>query len=304
MPKESTNQRAVWASRIAFLTCLLLVAALFGFAAFRIVQNGETRLANKQFESIAERALTSVKSNAYKNHQGTRALADVVAHMLPDPDAFPLVAVPGFERIANSILDTSGGREMAFLPIITHDQINEFEEFAYSYYATRFPNETVAISSFGKGIWAGDGTLNTSDARYHVADPEYPLSNFYTPMLQHNAGIFPALLLDVQAESSTRQQMDQVLQCVAEGHEYCGTITDIVTLRGQPPGTGPAAVVMEPIRPIMDPSVVTGFLASTVVFDEILALIFSKTVSGIDCVLETGNSVYTYTVDNGVAIAK
>jgi signal transduction histidine kinase/ActR/RegA family two-component response regulator len=43
---------------------------------------------------------------------------------------------------------------------------------------------------------------------------------------------------------------------------------------------------------------------STIVWDEVLENVFTATVSGIDCVLETENQVYTYRVTNGVANLK
>jgi hypothetical protein len=48
----------------------------------------------------------------------------------------------------------------------------------------------------------------------------------------------------------------------------------------------------------------TGVLMSTVVWDEVLQNVFTTTVSGVDCVLETENQVYTYHVTNGVANLK
>jgi hypothetical protein len=43
---------------------------------------------------------------------------------------------------------------------------------------------------------------------------------------------------------------------------------------------------------------------STIVWDEVLENVFTATVSGIDCILETENQVYTYRVTNGVANLK
>jgi hypothetical protein len=48
----------------------------------------------------------------------------------------------------------------------------------------------------------------------------------------------------------------------------------------------------------------TGILMSTIIWDEVLQDVFPDTVSGIDCVLNTENQVYTYHVVNGVANLK
>ena len=39
---------------------------------------------------------------------------------------------------------------------------------------------------------------------------------------------------------------------------------------------------------------------STIVWDEVLHNVFPATVSGIDCVLETEDQVYTYRVTEGI----
>jgi hypothetical protein len=44
----------------------------------------------------------------------------------------------------------------------------------------------------------------------------------------------------------------------------------------------------------------TGIIMSSIVWDEVLKNVFPATVSGIDCVLETENQVYTYRVTKGV----
>ena len=59
---------------------------------------------------------------------------------------------------------------------------------------------------------------------------------------------------------------------------------------------------MDPVVPLNNPDQVVGFLGSLVVWDELLANVFSEVVSGIDCVLETSdNTTFFYQVNGGKA---
>jgi signal transduction histidine kinase len=48
----------------------------------------------------------------------------------------------------------------------------------------------------------------------------------------------------------------------------------------------------------------TGILASSIIWDEVLLDVFTSEVSGIDCVLKTETQIYTYYIENGVARLK
>lgn len=48
----------------------------------------------------------------------------------------------------------------------------------------------------------------------------------------------------------------------------------------------------------------TGILASSIIWDEVLVDVFSSEVSGIECLLETESKVYTYDISGGIARLK
>ena len=305
--------RALWCGRALFFACLFLVAAVLGVVAFWLVDSSQKKLAETQYESIVERALKEVDSSASRKQGGTKTMASIVSQMLPDADAYPFVSVPGFESIAYHLLNTSSNRELGFVPLVKEEQLTEFEEFAYDYYAQRFPgNDKAAVSSFGRGIWA---TNTTTGNRYHVTPDNAYLDEeqmhndtFFTPIFQHDSGAHPVLMLDIRSEPARARQIEDLMQCVEKRTQEenldmpCGAITDIVQLRGQPPGTGPGAVVLQPIYPANDPFTITAILASPVVWDEILRDVFANTVSGVDCVLETEQTTYSYRIENGIPI--
>lgn len=305
-----TKNSSLWMGRVLYSLCLLGVAALLGFFAFYFVHSSQQNLAEHQFESIAERALKSVERIAARKQSGTKTMANVVAQAVPDAAVYPFVTVPGFESMATSVMETASIRECGFCPLVEESQREAFETFAYEYFGKRFPDQNdTALSSFGQGVW---NTNPETGERYHevggATDPSISNRTFLTPILQHDKGAHPALMLNIRGAPARARQIEDMMRCADVRSQSgnlsmpCGAITDIVNLRGQPEGTGPGAVIIEPIHPASQPDQVTAILASTIVWDEILEDVFADSVSGIDCVLETTEgTVYSYSVQGGIA---
>jgi len=273
----SAQSKAVWVGRIIFLVCLITVATVLGVATFHVLQQAETELAETQFESLAERALSEAQSIAFKKRLGTISMASVAAQMLPDASAWPFVTLPGYETIATNLIATSAGREMAFSPLVSPEQLSDFEDFAYDYFENKrvppFPNGT-AMSSFGKGVWGRDENSTAPDKRYRVTNGDTNYGSPYkviTPILHHNLGPFPALMLNLRFEKDRALAVDEVISCSKQraasdnpDEFLCGVLTDIVILTSQKEGTGPGALIFQPIYPVHDNTQVSSLLFSCV----------------------------------------
>ena len=175
-----------------------------------------------------------------------------------------------------------------------------FEEFAYEYYEEQFPLGA-ATSSFGKGVFGINPALNTTDNRYHETDGStyYDSPNkIFAPILQHNAGAHPALMLNLHFEETRGTLIDNLITCSKTNTVECSSITDMLTLTSQEVEPGPGALIMQAIYPANNETSLVGVIASS---REVLENVFSDEVSGIDCVLKTETQCYTYSVVNGVA---
>jgi signal transduction histidine kinase len=297
----------VWKGRILFIASLCAVAVGLAFATSRLLTQSEYDLAVGQFESVADRALDAARDIARRKRLGTVSMSTIVAYQLPDADVWPFVLVQGFEAIATKLIQTASGRDMVLLPIVALPQLERFETFAYDYYGRVFPPNT-AVSSFGKGVFGVDPTLNTTDQRYRERDGISSDANpnrILTPLVQHNLGPFSSLMLNVRSVEVARDAIDSVIECtkkrnMAEDSRECSAITDVILFRNTR-NPRPGALIMQPIFPFNNQTVLTGFISSSIVWDEIMRNIFSESVSGVDCVLQTGSKVYTYTVINGDA---
>jgi hypothetical protein len=307
--------RAVWAGRLLFILALCVFATVLGYTTHYFLQGSETELAASQFESIADRALFTAHEIVLRKRLGTITMATIAGNANPDPDQWPFVTVNGYEEIASNLIETSDGREMGLCPLVTPEQLMEFEAFAYDFFETSrkpepFPNGT-AVNSFGKGIWGMNPNMNTTDNRYHDTNSStsYGSPNqIFTPMLQHNAGPHKALMVNLRFEQTRGTVIDNILDCVKQRNVTgemleCGAVTDMIILTSQEVEPGPGALIMQPIFAANDKQQhrLMGVIASSIVFDEVLVNVVASQVDGVDCVLETKTQVYTYRLHLGNA---
>jgi len=310
--KTAWRPSSVWIWRVVFVGFLCLAAALLGWGANYLLTDSETELADVQFDSIADHALSSAQSTNFRKRKGTVTMATIISQALPNAPSWPFVVLNGFEEISNDLIETSDGREMALCPFVSPTELSDFETFAYDYYESKFSNET-AVSSFGKGVFGINPALGTSDNRYHETDGNtyYDSPNkLFAPVFQHNDGDHPVLMLNVHFQETRGVAIDEMIDCsetrASSGNltMECGSITDMLTLADVPPGTGPGALIFQPIYPTNNNTVLTGVIASSIVWEEVLLDVFAEEESGIDCVLKTAGNTYTYTISNGKVLLK
>lgn len=313
----------IFGSRIVFITTLLSVATSFGYLSYYLLSQSEHELTEVQFASIADRAVCSAIENFERKRLGTVSLASVVGGANPHVENWPFATLNNYETIATNLIDTSKGCNMAFAPIVQLEQIESYEQFAYDYYEkTRlpepFPAGTANASSFGKGIWSMDMSLNNTDYRYHdvTGETSYGSPNqIVTPMFQHSQGPSKNLMMNLHSSPLLGGMIDDMLQCAATKIASNGTIDDCTAITSfkdnatswtQQIENGPGANIIQPIYPSNDPTTMTGVIVSQLVWGEIMVDTYAKGVNGIDIVLtdntqdENGTlNYYTYHVING-----
>jgi len=303
------NSQAVSTGRILFLGGLVVVASVLAVGFNLLLRYSETNLATEQYGSIAERAVESAKAIAERKRMGTRTMAIHAANANPRLEEWPFVTVDGFEDVATSLIETSDGRELGFAPLVTPDLLDDFEDFAYRYFYEErdppFPN-TTAVKPFGRGVWG----LDANGVPYHETDgtTSYDSPNqILTPIIQHDMGVHPALLLNIHFGALRGEIIDGIIECSEKRKDdpevNCGGISDMVILTSQEVEPGPGAIIMQPVYPRFNSTVMAGVVASTIVWDETLQNIFSSEVTGIHCVLKTETQTYTYYIENGIAVS-
>jgi hypothetical protein len=316
------DKSKVCTSRIVFIVGLGCVAALLGYATNRLLTDSERRLAQAQFEAIAEHALDKAVGITLRKKLGITTLASIAANSFPDAQTWPKVNLNGFEEISRNVIETSSGRSMGLLPIVTPTTLAEFEDYAYDVvFAGTYPNDTV-VSSFGRGVFALNPSLNSTDRRYHDTDGATYWNSpnkIMTPYLAHSLG--PSILMaNLHSFELFGRLIDAVIACSdgraravsedssgqASRPQECSVLSDVLILTGSTEDvkSGPGAIIMEPIYPTNNDTVLTGLISSTIVWEEVFGNVFPSKTNGIDCVLATETQVYTYHVTGGVATLK
>jgi len=250
---------AVWAGRIVFSICLITVATVLGCLSYFVLSRDERKLAESQFESIAERALVNAQQILKRRQLGTVSCASIVSNVLSDPNEWPFVALEGYEEMATNLIETTSGRELAFAPMVHMEEREAFEEFAYNYFENvrQFPEGT-GESSFGRGIWGRDITLGTSDNRYHDTHPNRTNNSPYEvffPLIQLDTGPDPLLMFNLKYQATRSKVIDGLLDCSkirepTDPVQECGALSDFVIL--QIAKEGPGAVIYQPVYPAKD----------------------------------------------------
>jgi hypothetical protein len=298
------------------------IAVALGCLAHYFLTSGEKELAEQQFASIAERALTEAHGTAERKRWSTIAMASAVSAMLPLAEEWPFVYVKDFERIVKNIVRTSAGDDMGFVPLVALEQQAAFEEFAYDYFETirNFPNDTT-VSSFGKGIWFANPASDAPDKRFHVTtgDTDYGSPNaILTPVFHVDEGADPILLMNLHSEPGQGRAIDDMLECSSnlkkattastlveeeEDEDYrCGVVTSKVQyVKYQ--NFGPTSMIFQPIYPANNRTTVVGFISTPLLWDRVLENVFADNVNGVDCILRISGTddVSTYTVEEGKA---
>lgn len=302
------NSQSVWIGRLFFIACLLAAAAALGLIANHFLSQSEEDLAEKQFASIAERALMEASGMARQARLTATTMATTVARVLPDAEAWPNVYFEGFEEIATDMLQVSGGITLGLTPFVTEEQRESFEDFAYEQYA-RFGN-TTGLSSFGRGIWKPGGETGAPDFRVRDTQVNRWGSPYdlYAPALHMNTIPNGGLLFNVHFDSLRGGAMDRVIACAKEGKqlenpEGCGSLTTFIS-SFKIENEGPSALLMVPVFPVNNPDECVGLVASLIVWDFLLHNIFADEVTGVDCVLESDEESYTYSIVDGIPVAR
>lgn len=220
----SESRQTILLGRITFLITLVSVAALFGYLSYHFLSESEIELTEVQFGSIADRALCTALENTERKRLGVLSLASIIGGANPDISGWPSeVTVNNFETITKNIVETSKGCLMGFAPLVAPHEVPAFEDHAYKYYEElRMPEpfpEGTALSSFGKGIWSIDPTLNNTDQRYHDVDGATSWGSknqLLAPMLHHVTGASPKLMMNFHSNPLIGSMIDTMLICADE----------------------------------------------------------------------------------------
>ena len=268
-----------------FVLTLAGAAAVLGFLGHYYTEQAEHEMAVDQFQSMADRVLhNSYRAFAQKGN-ALRAMSTMIGQWNPRMEEWPFVVFPGYEEMSQQLLDTIAGDDMGFLPIVNASDLEEWERFAYQYYnepsEPPFPNNTIGISSFGRGVW----TIDTETReRYHDNQP-YTLWNssrptIKTPVMHVDDHRNMIVMYNLYSNQVRGAPIDGILDCVENKWQDdlrdCTSISRIIPNMLKWKGAiGPGAVLYQPVFPKFQRDTVVGFTVSSIRFEKILENAFA-----------------------------
>ena len=212
------TNRGVWAGRILFIIVLTTLLGVLAWLAFKLLSDHESRLAETQFQSISERALVQAKDGLLSRRWAAVTMAHFVSDLYPSADQWPFIEWLNFEEVVGSMLETSRGEDMGFVPFVKPENLTEFEEFAKEVYRKKgFPNDTAVDPDYGFGVWGRDKSV-TPPKKYHDTTAETPYESPYeyellAPIFRTDEGVHPVLLFNVHSQKFTGEAIDKMLSC-------------------------------------------------------------------------------------------
>jgi len=191
-------------------------------------------------------------------------------------------------------------------------ELSSFEDFAYNNFNEKgFPAST-GMSSFGKGIWNQDYTLDTVDKRYHDINGTSSFDSPYTiltPFLQYDSGPHQTLLQNLHGGQVMGKAIDAVIECaeqqaqqqelLVDGVLSCGNISPTI----QPPPQfpqHPVSIIFEPIYPNSNKTTLVGLIANPMRWADLISDIFLIDATGVDIVIDLETYVITYCIHDGI----
>lgn len=295
--------------RLVFVASLVTAAAICGFVGFRVIRNLELDVGEQTYESVANSALTTAQEISLRKIQGGDIMSTILSYAFPNKEAWPFVALDGYEIIAGKIGEMSSSSSQVVAAIVLPEQREEFENFAQNIYRANGYPETTGYSDFGFGIWANDNeTSPYEDGRVHdVNGTVSPQSNrsILIPLYQHNLLTANSIMANLHSIPAQGNALTRILNCADEHASEdtpappCGFITDFTQLIRRP---GPACMIFKPIYPNNDQTVVVGFSGTTMYLDEVLVNIVPDYVKGLYVVFSTDTASHTFMMDGGVPI--
>lgn len=200
-----------------------------------------------------------------------------------------------YQNISTPIIAVTKMRALTFCVVVTPEQVAGFEAFAYDFFEREgYPG--IGISSFGQGIWALNETTQT---RFHSTEAyRHGQYEILLPVLEvgNLAANRPSVMYNFYSEQKRVQSVDDALNCFYTGNRTaaeCTSVTDVIGLV-QDATFNPAVVVVYPVTPLLNRSIVTGTMMSVFNWDTVFSTSVPDYVHGLDIVLCGSQEEYTF----------
>ena len=304
--KTATVVESISFIRGLVFLCLFATVLLCGVGSYFLLTAEESKFKLAQYDSIVKQLQNSIVLNVDRKLNALKTLAEIVGSDCPTAAHWPHCPfkIRPFQQIS-SMVDAG---TLAFNPIIRVDQLASYESFIYDFYAQE-GYSTIGMSSFGRGVYGQNQSNSAPDHRYrdtgqHIVGKRQILVP--DQVIGHiNTYWQTAIMFNFYSESNRAKAVDNLLDCVASNPianaSICTTVTDVIQLVTDA-APRPSVIAMQPIIPADNKTFVPGIVLLVHNWDSFISQILPDYISGVDCVLTSGNSkFYTYRIGDGQA---
>jgi hypothetical protein len=292
-----STEKQIFVLRATMLVCLVAATVLAGYGSFALVNQYEERLMHEEFHAVTSRFKESMEVTIQNSVYRLQTLAAVMSTDCPTDAHFPNCSYPmnPFVKLSKPLVESGDMRMLAYAPIITSDQVDEFEAFAYSFYESEgYPG--LGQSHGFKGISAVNAT--TGLAFHDTAGFQHGGHKILMPVLQAAPieSNRQAIMFNLYSQQIRVNAIDFMLDCYKEkqNEEECTSITDTINLV-QDGVFRPAVLILQPFAPRFNVSGnASGLVYSAYNWDTLLTNSLPSYVTGIDIVLEVSGTSYSF----------
>jgi hypothetical protein len=317
----STPNSKIFFLRVLVTSSLIIAAAIIGTINYLTLTKKELRFGEDQYKAISSQALDVMVGSFTRMSKGALVMAKAYAYASPNSTAWPYIGLAGFNDMAQQLGELSSLDNLVFAPRIVPAQRNQFVSYMRAFWAAdpTMPDLTGTPQSF-LGLYS----LDAAGMPYPDFDGKvfaFPSThdNVLWPPFQmtFSADLTPAILgYNVHTNPLFGVPLDGLQDCVTAAGSFedarnkCGFFSDIVPLpvptavNPTPTVTNIQAFISYPV--VLEDAVsgeigTVGFVTGAVNWATLLSRAVPSYVTGLDCVVTTTETSFTYFIVGGDA---
>jgi len=302
-PLKKMISRHKW-NRLIVGFVIVSVSAILGAFVYIAIYDYVTTVSRHLFISTTTQMYTLLGDGLTNNYLASQTLSETFGSFCPTLESWPNCSIPfkAFKRIANPLLKIGLLRDIGLAPILyPYKTAPSFEVYAYNLFKTDgYPkNYGIYSAELGPAIYKRDPVTNAvshdTTGKTDFSPHEIIVPNFECPTN------FAAPMFNLHSEYYRGKAIDKVMQFFYEGRRNESAITPLIQLVTDPIRR-PASLLVYPVAPAKNTSILVGFIRFIHNWDTILTKSAPPSAAGVDIIIGDGTQHLTFTVRSDATV--
>lgn len=288
--------------RLAVFSMLAIAAAVLGALSFVFFRSFESSAFEQQFNSAAALMSASIQTGLNSKLYSAQEFSKMYSYQFGTDASWPNVTLAGFEQISSSQLLVAEARAISFNPLIHQSSRRLWEAYAAANVGLLYAPASLSKSIGGSwpvsnGIYMKTSSGSRIYNSYNDSGSLYP--EIHVPVWQ----IAPilnntkAVMYNLHSEPKRQLALDLAIKSKR------AALTDVLQLV-QDSYTRPSAILFAPVFDLLPSQNIVGFISIVFSWDAVIAKTLPSYLQGIDCILRTSTTTFTFTVNGGKVVLK